>query len=322
MRILGRTDVTSRIGHADVIGLMRRVFEEFAADRVQLPDRTALDGAGENDTVLVMPAAVASAGGLGAKIISIFPSNVSRHLPTIASQILLLDAETGAVRALVDGASVTELRTSAVSALATDILARPDAATLGVFGAGVQARNHVLAVAEVRDLREVLVFSRTPAHAAQMCDDLRQNFQGRVIFSVTDDAASLVRSSDIIVTATTSRHPVFNGADLVPGTHVNAIGSFKPFVRELDDITVTKGTLFADILDHALREAGDLMDPIARGVISSADVVADLPKLVTGVHPGRKDREEITVFKSVGAAMEDIIVAATLCDMVEKEGTP
>jgi len=319
MRILERSDIEPVIGHADVLPLMRLVFEEYARGRVKLPDRTALDGWGKNDTVLIMPAAVPAVHGLGTKVISIFPSNASRALPTISSQIILLDGDTGSVRALLDGAFITALRTAAVSALATDILARKDAGSLGVFGAGEQAQHHIEAILQVRELHNVTVFSRSPERAVRLCETCRARQSGDAVFEVAAGPDALIENCDIIVTATTSVEPVFSGSSLRPGTHICAIGSFKPHVRELDDITVSRSKIFVDVTGHALKEAGDLMSPIGRGVIGPERIMGELGQLVTGQCSGRTDDTEITLFKSVGAAMEDIIVAAAICDRLDQQ---
>jgi len=319
VRVISRSDIESVLDHAGTIDLMRRVFHAFAEDKVSLPDRVSLEGADPGDAVLVMPAAVPEVRGLGAKLISIFPSNAARGLPTISSQVILLDAQTGVVRAALDGASITELRTSAVSALATDILARKDAHRLTVFGAGVQARNHIQAIMTVRKLDQVSICSRTAEKARDLARTITSLTGGSCRCEAVADTSEAVRTADIIVTATTSVQPVFDGSLLQEGTHVNAIGSFKPHVRELDDATVTRSRIFVDIPSHALREAGDLMDPIARGVIGEDAVLAGLGELVTGRHPGRTMESEITLFKSVGAAMEDIIVAAAVCDRLSEK---
>jgi len=320
MQVLTRADIAPLIGHADVIPLMRRVFEEFAHGRVQLPDRIALQGPGTNDTILVMPAAVPEAGGVGTKVISIYPSNATRNLPTISSQIVLLDAETGRVRAILDGAYITELRTSAVSALATDILARSGASSLGVFGAGVQAKNHIQAILAVRHVAEVRIYSRTAKLVSHLCGELRDLYPN-VAFDPMESPNALAAAADIIVTATTSVDPVFSGSVLRPGTHIAAIGSFKPHVRELDDVTISRSSIFVDILEHAMKEAGDLISPIERGIIGPDRIKGDLGELVTGSCSGRTDDKEITLFKSVGAAMEDIIMAAAVCDRFEKKNS-
>ncbi len=320
MHLLTRPDIERLIDHSFVLPLMRQVFSEFAAGRIELPDRTALGGEGENDAVLIMPAGVPAVGGVGTKVISIYPSNADRGLPTISSQIILLDSQTGVVRAVMDGSYITELRTSAVSALATDILARRDAACLGVFGAGAQARHHILAISRVRTLSDVAICSRTRQRAEELCESVRAELPEGTSVRVMPDPADVLASSDIIVTATTSTTPVFDGTGLRPGTHINAIGSFKPHVRELDDDAVRRSKIFVDITSHALREAGDLIGPMDRGVIDRSAVLGELGELVTEKKKGRTDPEDITLFKSVGAAMEDIIVAAGVCDMVDRKG--
>ncbi len=208
--------------------------------------------------------------------------------------------------AVIDGAELTALRTAAISGLATRILARADARRLVVFGAGVQARSHVEAMLAVRDVEQVTVVGRNPDAAAQLVLDLRST---GIAAAVGD--ASAVAEADLVCCCTTSAEPLFDGALLGEGAHVNAIGSYQPHTREIDTATVTRGRLAVDDREAALAEAGDLQLPIAEGAITAAAILADLPELAGGAAV-RRAATDITVFKSVGAAWQDLIVAEAL----------
>jgi ornithine cyclodeaminase/alanine dehydrogenase-like protein (mu-crystallin family) len=210
---------------------------------------------------------------------------------------------------MMDGGYVTALRTAAVSAVATDILAVTGARRLGVFGAGVQARSHVEAIGSVRAIHCVNVYDQNPERARSLVGSLRASATNGCRFEVSPSPDALVGGSDIIVTATTSRTPVFDGSLLSRGTHVNAIGAFKPEDRELDDETIRRARVFVDSRHEAMAEAGDLIIPIANGAIGPDAVLGDLAYLVVDQRRGRQSPHDVTVFKSVGLAVEDIVVA-------------
>jgi ornithine cyclodeaminase/alanine dehydrogenase-like protein (mu-crystallin family) len=317
MRLLNREDVTELLSMKEIISLMRRVFRLVQEKGVNMPERTVLNMANNEDAVLFMPCAVHEAGHVGQKTVTVFPQNPASHLPAIQAQIQLIDPHNGKLLCIMDGTLITAMRTAAVSALATDLLANEDANSLGVFGCGVQGETHIRAIMEVRNLDEVTVLDNSPGQAESLIektDDLKEKCNIHIAAS----SEALIRQSDIVVTATTSKVPVFNGTHLLPGTHINAIGSFKPSVREVDDTTISRSRVFVDTLEHALAEAGDLLIPIDRGVLSKHDIIAELGELVTGKKTGRTDKNDITFFKSVGLAAEDIIVAGQIFQKAEQ----
>ena len=316
MRIISDSDIREHLSMADTIGLMRSLFTELAEGHAHLPDRTVLNLENSQDAVLFMPGYLPRRQGLGIKVISVFPSNLARKIPTASAKILLLDTETGESLALLDGTSITAMRTAAVSAVAADILAREDADTLGIFGAGTQGRSHLEAIKVVRSLREVMIFDPDPLRAKQMIHGLPEAWKAGIRINAGTSPDELIRHCSIIITATTSETPVFTGRLLRPGTHVGAVGSYKPHIREIDGDAVSRMRIFVDRIADALEEAGDLIIPIQTGQITESDILGELPDLITRRIQGRISAEDITFFKSVGLAVEDIIVARHIYDII------
>jgi len=257
-------------------------------------------------SLLLMPAI--GEGGVGVKLVTLTPSNPERHLPLIGAVYVLFDATTQTPEAVVDGAALTSLRTAAVSGLATRHLANPDAARLMIFGAGVQARSHLDAMLGVRRIEHVTVVSRTLPRAQALVDAARERGVGADV-GVSDDVAD----ADLVCTCTTSDLPLFDGARLSAGTHVNAVGSFQPTSRELDTAALLRARVVVEAREAAFAEAGELAIPIGEGAFDRDHVVADLVQVVNGAHV-RLTPSAVTVFKSVGLAFEDLIVARAAVD--------
>jgi ornithine cyclodeaminase len=261
--------------------------------------------AGSGGTLLLMPA-WQPGRHLGIKSVTVFPDNAARSLPTVSGLYLLLDGTSGMPLAVIDGVSLTLRRTAAASALAARYLARADAARLLMVGAGALAPHLIRAHAAVRPIRQVALWNRTRAHAEALATKLAGDFD----VAVADDLEAAVRTADVISCATLSRVPLLRGAWLKPGSHLDLVGGFTPEMREADDEAVRRARLFVDTRAGATREAGDIAEPLARGVIAEADIQADLFALSSGAHAGRTAADEITLFKSVGTALEDLAAAA------------
>jgi ornithine cyclodeaminase len=257
-------------------------------------------------TLLLMPAF--GRAGVGVKLVTLTEGNRERALPFIQAAYVLFDAETQAAVAILDGSAITALRTAAVSALATRHLARADAARLVVFGAGVQATSHVEAMSAVRPVTELVVVSRSSGSAEALADEGRRRG-----LAATPGDPGAVAEADLVCTCTTAEVPVFDGSLLPPGVHVNAVGSYRPETRELDTETVRRASVVVETREVALAEAGDLLIPIREGVIDAAHVVAELADVVRGAAV-RRGPEDVTVFKSVGMAFEDLVVARAVVD--------
>jgi ornithine cyclodeaminase len=267
-----------------------------------------------------MPGYLQDTRVLGGKVVSVFSGNAARGLPVVTAAVLLLDSTTGLPRALLDGTFLTALRTGAASGLATRLLARERASVLAVFGAGVQARTQIEAVREVRPIREVRVVSRTHASAQRLAAELRAAPDPPERVQVLDDPAEAVKGAHVLVAATSSSTPVFPGAAVGPGAHVNGVGSYTPEMQEVDEELVSRARVVLDTRDGALAEAGDLLIPLRKGLIREEDVRIELGEVILGLRPGRTSEEEITFFKSVGNAALDLAVGARALAEAERTG--
>jgi ornithine cyclodeaminase/alanine dehydrogenase-like protein (mu-crystallin family) len=272
-----------------LIPTMADALQELSAGRIVQPVRLMLPVA-ERGFFAAMPAY--TGGALGAKLVTFYPGNVG--LPTHHASILLFDPASGAPLAMMDGRLITEMRTAAVSAVATRYLARPEARVLAILGSGVQAGSHLEAMRLVRELTEVRVWS--PRNAGAFAER-----QGAHAAASVEEA---VLDADLIVVATSARTPVLRGEWLSPGTHVNAVGACRPDWRELDDDLMRRARLYVESREAATRESGD---------VQAGTVVAEIGEVVGGTAPGRRARDEVTLFKSVGVAAEDIAAAALVC---------
>jgi ornithine cyclodeaminase/alanine dehydrogenase-like protein (mu-crystallin family) len=267
-----------------------------------------------------MPGYLAGQQSLAIKIVSVFPGNVERGLPTIHALVIALDSATGRPLAILEGGSLTAIRTGAGSGAATDLLARADAGIVALLGSGVQARTQLKAVCSVRRVREVRVYSPDREQARRLAADLAGTGPIPAHLVVSPDPDSAVQGADIICAATTSATPVFDGRLLKPGAHVNAIGSFRPDVQEVDETTVRRALVVVDSREAALAETGDLIIPLAAGAITEDHVAAELGEIVNGSKPGRESEEQITLFKSVGLAVQDVAAAGIVLRNVRKLG--
>jgi ornithine cyclodeaminase len=282
------------------IAAMRRAFGQLSEGQAMMPARARL----QTDTglTLFMPAFLRASGDFAVKVVSVYDGNRERGLPAILGAVLVLDSHTGAPRALLDGATLTELRTGAGGGLAADLLARADARSVGLFGASVQARAQLAAVLAVRAIAEVRVLSRSANSAQRFADEVSQWPDApRVI--VAHSPREVVEGADIVITATSSGTPVCDGRALSPGAHVTAIGAHTATTRELDETAVRRASkVVVDSREAAGAEAGDLL-------LAGAPIYAELGEIVNGRKPGREGAGEITLFKSVGIAAQDAAAA-------------
>ncbi len=311
MILLGPDAVRRALPMGRAIEAMRDAFSAQALGDVQSPPRTVLETGGDRGATLVMAAALGPEAGalLTVKAVSVFPANPRRNLPAIHGTLLVIDSETGVPQALVDGASLTAIRTAAACGLATKLLARAESRTLVVFGSGVQAREQVRAVRCVLPIEEVRIFNPNVISAARMAaelDRLDPILGGHQVARFPDQA---LIGADVVCLATTSATPVLRDCDIPAGAHINAIGSFKPCDRELPTATVARARVVVDDRDAALEEAGDLLIPISEGVVGPDHICADLGNLALGRERGRRSVREVTLFKSVGLAVQDVAAA-------------
>ena len=296
----------------DCIQVMREALAALARGEAVVPLRLVMRMPDASGFLGVMPGFIAqreeAEAALGMKAVLVFPRNAERGIDTHQGAVLLFEADTGRLSTLMDGGTITAVRTAAVSAVATDALAPKDAAELAILGAGVQGRKHLEAVAAVRPLRRVRIWSRSPEHAKKLADDAASLAKATIEPAASVEAA--VREADIVVTATASREPLLERRWLKDGAHLNAVGSSTPTSRELDTATVAAASLFVDRRESALNEAGDVLIPIREGVIGEDHIQAELGDVLIGKHPGRRSSTELTLFKSLGLAVEDVASAA------------
>ncbi len=273
---------------------------------------------GEQATLLLMPAwhAISSDGPkyIGIKIVSVFPHNTKRSAPTIMGTYLLLSGATGEVKAMLDGPAITSWRTAAASALASRFLSRKDSKTLAMIGSGSLAPYLVKAHVAERPITEITIWNRKPEMAATLAEQLRVFYKGAKEVSATTDLEQAVRGADIVSSATLAQEPLIKGDWLKDGAHVDLVGGFTPQMREADDTAIRRASVFVDTREGACHEAGDIVRPLKSGIIQMNSIKADLFDLCRATHPGRATANEITLFKSVGTALEDLALAAHVTD--------
>jgi ornithine cyclodeaminase/alanine dehydrogenase-like protein (mu-crystallin family) len=317
--VLSGDNVARLLPMRDCIPLMADTLAALADGRGLLPLRTVMSLPDEAGWLYTMPAFAAKSAALAVKMITIFPANHGGPLPSHQGVVVLFDAADGRPVALIDATELTALRTAAVSAVATRALARAEAGDLALLGAGVQARAHLEALPLVRPIHRVRVWSRNAERAAAFARAMT-GAHGLAVEAVAD-ARAAVDGADIICVATAARAPVLCGEWLTAGTHINAIGASTPQARELDSAAVRRARVYVDRREAALAEAGDLLIPIAEGVISPAHIVAELGEVLAGRAGGRMDADEITLFKSLGLAVEDAAAARLLYDRAAADPT-
>jgi ornithine cyclodeaminase len=286
--------------------LVDALADAFAHGAAEAPLRSSHAVTPSGDRLLVMPA-WRSGEAIGVKIVSVYPGNAARGLSSVAALYVLLDGATGHPRAIIEGEALTLRRTAATSALASRLLSRADARTLLIVGTGALAPWMAEAHCAVRSIESVLVWGRRAERIAAMTAALRAR---GVPAEAATDLERAVRAADIVSCATTAREPLVRGEWVRPGTHVDLVGAFTPQMRECDDALVAAARVFVDTYAGALREGGDLAQPLASGAISRGHVLAELAELARGEHPGRTGAAEVTLFKSVGTALEDLAAAS------------
>jgi alanine dehydrogenase len=316
-RLLTESDVKSVLTMDDLLETMASALQRFSTGRVTQPVRSVIP-VNDDSFYATMPAFVRgdktpanfgeaglSGAALGAKLVTVFGGNAALGLHTHLASIMLLDPETGALRALMDGRYITEARTAAVSAVSSRLLARKTAASLAIIGSGVQARSHLDALSRVHRLRQATVWSPTKAHRDRF---VAEHAGGPVPVSAVDHPGEAVVGADIVVLATSSHSPVVENGWIKPGAHVVSVGAARPTQREMDPALTTRARLFVDSRAAALVESGDIVMGIAEGRFSAEHIVAEIGELVNGAE-GRRNDTEVTIFKSLGLAVEDVTAA-------------
>jgi ornithine cyclodeaminase/alanine dehydrogenase-like protein (mu-crystallin family) len=304
--LLSEADVRRVLGMDDLIDAMERALTAFSSGAAVQPLRTVLEIGVERSYFGVMPAHLPSLGALGTKLVTVFERNHERGLPSHLATILLLDESTGGLEAVLDGRFITEARTAAVSAVSTRLLARRDASVLALLGSGVQASSHLEAISRVRRLREVRVWSPRADHREGFA---ARHADGPAPIAVAESVEAAVAGADLIVLATSSRTTVLRGEWVRDGTHICAVGACRPDQREMDTPLVRRARVYVDSRAGAVAEAGDLVLPMREGAISDAHLVGELGELAAGRCEGRRAAGDVTLFKSLGMAVEDVAAA-------------
>ena len=320
--ILSRADLQQCLTMPQAIAAMRLAFGALHSGQAQLPQRVAIDLPAQG-VALLMPSLLQTSQqhAFGLKVVTVVPQNASRNLPRIYASVLLLDATTGQTLAVMEGGWLTAMRTGAVSGLATELLARQDADTLALFGAGTQAPMQVLAIHTVRPLREVRVVNRNEHHYQQLVATLHQQLGPTcppIVHAASSRAA--LSGATLVACATVATVPLFSYDEITPGTHLNAIGAFTPQMCELDPETLAHAHIVVDQREAALTEAGDLLQPLASGRISGPATWLELGELITTNQQARQTPDEITVFKSVGLAIQDVAIAVSVYARAKEKG--
>lgn len=321
MLVLTRSQVRELVPMPDAIDLMKMAFAELSAGRTVSPLRSVIPIPEVEGDALFMPAYVPAMDALGLKTVSVFRRNPEKGLPVIHAIVGLADPETGEPLAIMDGTFLTALRTGAVSGAAADLLARPDSHVLAAIGAGAQGITQIAAVCAVRPIERVIAVDVSRPALDRLRESLRTDWpeiESRL--ETTTHSAAAVREADIICTATTSRTPVFNDGDVRPGTHISAVGAYTPEMQELPAETVARATVVVDAVDAALAEAGDLIIPLRDGLVTRQHFARELGMVVSSAAAGRISADEITVFKSVGNAVQDVVVAKRAVNRARERG--
>lgn len=301
-----KEDIRKKISMGKAIDLMRGAFLQLSAGVAQVPVRTVIDSHDQSGRVLFMPSYSSAYGLFGLKMVSVFDHNTRRNLPSIQGMIMVMDGQTGTPLGLLDAEYLTALRTGAASGLATDLLARKNSEILAIFGSGVQAETQLEGVLDVRPIKEVIVFGKTQSKTVSFCQRMTEKFSVGIHSA---RAPQELNRADIICTATTSSTPVFQKDDLKKGVHINGIGSYKPAMQEVPSEVIQHATLIVDQRAASLTEAGDIVIPIRQGFITNDHIHAELGEIISGSKKGRISEDQITVFKSVGNAIQDLALA-------------
>lgn len=322
--LVGHREVVTLLPMTECIAAMQDALATLARGGAVLPLRQVVRLPGGPNAFALMPAVLDVPSALGAKVITIVPGNDATPYDSHQGVVLLFDTQFGRLLAILDASSITALRTAAVSAVATRLLSRPESRTLALLGAGVQAATHLEAIRAVRPIEEVRVWSRSGTRAEQFAEQFGDHVTAngsRVVVSQTGRAAA--DGADIICTVTSSREPVLFGDWLSPGTHVNAVGASLPTARELDTAAIVRARLFVDRRESTLNEAGDFLVPKREGAIGDDHIVAEIGELLIdgSADRGRRSDDEITVFKSLGLAIEDVAAAHRIYTRAVATGT-
>ena len=315
--LLSENDVRAVLSMDDLIDSMEGALRQYSAGHVVQPLRTVLQ-VGGHAFFGVMPATIEHPPIVGTKLVTVYGSNAARGLPTHLATIVLMDYDTGELLAILDGRYITEARTAAASAVSVRHLARPSAKTLAVIGAGVQARSHIEALTRVRPIEEIRIWSRTDERVRSLIDELGTHVRARM--RPCASVSEAVHGAEVIALVSAAREPILRHEWVPAGAHICAVGACRPDQREMETAVVKNARVFVDSRIGALAEAGDIVIPIREGAFDASHLTGELGELADGRVPGRRDAAEITIFKSLGMAVEDVAAARLAWERASERG--
>ncbi len=322
MLLLSREQILSFFSMRDAIEADKKAFVLHTEGKAKVPLRINLETEDKSGQCMFMPAYVGGLNMAGVKMVSFFPGNAEKQIPVVPATVALIDGTTGLVTAIVEGTTLTQLRTAAISGAATELLSNPDSRVAALFGTGGQAPAQLEALMTVRNLREVRVFDLNPERLQKFVakhQPLADRFGTKLVAAGNSDEA--VEGADIVTTVTTSSTPVFDGNRVKPGCHVNGVGSYTPVMREIPaELLWRAGRIFVDNREAVLAEAGDFLIPMAEGLFSPDRIAGELGELILGQVPGRTAPDEITVMKTVGFATLDVVATAAVVEKARELG--
>jgi alanine dehydrogenase len=318
--LLSKSDVIRILDMKSTMDIVEKAFAELHQGTANMPQRTPIAVPDHEGVTLFMPAYLRRLGAIGAKIVTVYKNNVPKYgLPTVLGTIIILDEKTGNALALMDGGYITAMRTGCVSGIATKYMANKDAKIASVIGSGVQAKTQVWATCEAHKFEKYYVYSIDPPEKIdEFCREMESKHG--LPFMRANSIEEAVRVADVLTLATSAKDPIIDGDWLKPGCHINGIGSHAPAMRELDEKTVLKARTIADLASACLAEAGDFIIPMKEGKWNENMIAGDLGAVVTGAIPGRTSHDEITLFKSVGLAVQDISTALAVYTLAKEKG--
>ncbi len=318
MLVIGRDELNSIVHMRDAINVVAKGFEDLSFGKAVVPLRTVISTS--NGDVLFMPGYVPSLSSAAVKVVSVFPHNVESGMPSVMAAVVLVNADNGQPLALIEGTYFTALRTGAAGGLGVDLLSRRNASKILLFGAGRQGYTQIEASISVRQIDTVWVVDTIEGAAEKFCKNMSESYND-IEFIAVNDYNEVIADADIIVTATTSTVPVFDGNKVSSGTHINAIGAYRPDMQEIDEVIVKRAhKLVVDSKDAVLAEAGDIIVPIEKGIVSEECIYAEIGEIVGGSKPGRVNDTEITLFETVGVAVEDVALASLVYQRALESG--
>ena len=307
MLVLSEKEVRRLIDIDELIEALEQAHVQFSTGKAVMPVRQVVPLLQINGRITSMPAYLSASAALGMKVVTFFQDNPKKNLPAILATIQLYSVETGKLAAIMDGTYITAIRTACASVMATKILANPKTPVLGILGAGVQARAHIRALGKVRQIECVKVYSPSEKNAQRLKEEMES--ETRIKIEPVKTAEVAVREADLLVTATTAKEPILKSDWLKPGAHINAVGSHRPDLREIDAATMKRSKIFVDSRDAIMAECGDVLLAIKDGAIQESDASVEIGEVLAGKKPGRTSAAEITLYKSVGIAIQDVATA-------------